>query len=331
MSITLSESPNWQEVLHSKAALIHQQIAIIQRWVEDAGGDNAILQQLSQPYYKLLESLYEEDFPIAQAIESSDLLIHVKGPAVDQLTPRLSLIAGIFTSVRKQVGSVAYAIAGVMNKTALPKDIDLGLAGFAKGSLYLGFSLPTPNAEDEKGNRNLLGEQDPLYKATREAIKTIGIVTRNLESESDDLSDYIPDPKVRDTALTAVQHIAPTNQQGVDSITVSGKEIGAREVGVLTPETRRRIRNMIAHPVKSEEIGSFEGIVREIDLDLRRFELRRIEEAEIEDIRCAYDEEYAIRAKGFLDNKLKVTGRIERSTDGRPRLVEAQFIEMPKS
>jgi hypothetical protein len=138
----LTESSSWLEVVSAKTRVLHQHIAAVQRWVDDAGGDDQMLETLCAPYEYLLQQMYEEDIPLARAIESSDLLIHVSGPAVDEPSPSLALIANIFQSVRRQVGSVAFAIAGVAERSFLPKDIDLGLAAFARGSLYLGFSMP---------------------------------------------------------------------------------------------------------------------------------------------------------------------------------------------
>ena len=47
-----------------KVRLLHQQIASLQRWVEDAGGGEEMLEGLCAPYYNLLRSIYrEEPFP----------------------------------------------------------------------------------------------------------------------------------------------------------------------------------------------------------------------------------------------------------------------------
>jgi len=67
MSMVLTKQPNWKAVLNGKARLVHQQIASLQRWVEDAGGGKKMLDELSAPYYDLLQSIYEEDFPLASS------------------------------------------------------------------------------------------------------------------------------------------------------------------------------------------------------------------------------------------------------------------------
>ena len=63
MSVVLTKKPDWKQVLNSKARLVHQQIASLQRWVEQAGGGEKMLDELSAPYYELLQSIYFEDIP----------------------------------------------------------------------------------------------------------------------------------------------------------------------------------------------------------------------------------------------------------------------------
>ena len=64
-SAVATKPSGWREVLDGKAKILHQQIASIQRWVEQSGGDESMLEQLSAPYYDMLRSIYEEDFPQA--------------------------------------------------------------------------------------------------------------------------------------------------------------------------------------------------------------------------------------------------------------------------
>jgi hypothetical protein len=65
MSVLLTKRPDWKQVLDGKARLVHQQIASLQRWVEQAGGGEKMLEELTAPYYELLRSIYEEDFPLS--------------------------------------------------------------------------------------------------------------------------------------------------------------------------------------------------------------------------------------------------------------------------
>ena len=74
----------------------------------------------------------------------------MEGTGVNRENPRVSLVAAVFSDVRSQVGNLAKAIAGIVEKH-IPRDMDLGLAAFGKGSLVLGFTLAAPTEVDEKG------------------------------------------------------------------------------------------------------------------------------------------------------------------------------------
>ena len=80
------------------------------------------------------------------------------------------------------------------------------------------------------------------------------------------------------------------------------------------------------HPVKSQEFESFTGTVREIDLDARRFELRRLSGTSIEEIRCIYPERLEKDVQTSLNRKITASGNIARSPDGNPRLLQIVSI-----
>jgi len=320
----------WGDVLNSQVKFLHAQIAAAISMVEKQGGSSELLEQICSPYYKLLQGIYEDDFPIARAMECSDLLLQLEGTALKSHTPRISLIGTVFSSVRRQVGDVAHALCGVMNGGVLPKDVDLGLSAFAPGSLYLGFSLPDPTVEDENGERNVLGTEDPLYKATREAIRTLGIISRRINEgvSPEEIEKDWPDPRIRDTTLSAIQHLAPTGRAGIDSVRLGGRGVPGADFTQLTPDFRKRVRGWIEHPVKSDEVEEFVGVVREIDLDLRRIEIRRLVETVVEEIRCVYPRELAAVAGKSLDAKVKAFGKVDRSADGKPKMLEIQRLEI---
>src|SRR5215510_12512428 len=111
MSSNASKSDNWSTVLDYKARILYAQIARLQREVAESGGDERLLDEMTEPYVELLKSMYAEDYPLAQAIEQSDLLVRLEGPAISRENPRISVIAGELTKVRAQVGKVAKSIA----------------------------------------------------------------------------------------------------------------------------------------------------------------------------------------------------------------------------
>lgn len=333
MSTNPTDVRTWKDVLDYKARILYAQIARMQQAVSEHGGDDDVLEELCEPYIELLKSMYTEDYPLAKAIEESDLLIRLEGPAINRENPRLSVITGVFSKVRKEVASVAKAIAQISHsQRRIPKEMDLGLSAFARGSLILGFTLPSPEEieESSEGQRSLLGEQDPLYQAARQAIRTIGLVTQHIgEGKAlEELSEFIPDAQVRDSALLAVENLAPSRRQGIDSVSITGREIREIESAPLTYAVREEIHKQLRHPVISEEEVTIVGDVREIDLDAHRFELRHIENLEINDVRCVYRKESDEEAVEWLNKHIRVTGKVDRDQSGKPRLLEITTVHI---
>jgi len=321
----------WRELTTKRAELIHQQLGALQQLVSGNGGDEDLLQSACAPYYQMLEKLYLEEMPLAKALDESDLLLHLEGDAVEEARPKLSLINGLFGDMRKQVGGLIKLLAGALrDDLAMPKEIDLGLSSFARGSLYLGFCLPEPG----KGQTFLPG--DPFLQAAEDSLRTLGLAAGIVE-EADPmagLESEMPDPAVRDAALSALARLAPSGRKGIHSVALTGRCLPGRRWHTLTPEHRHLIRGLMERPVLSDEPFTYRGTVREIDLDARRLDLRGLElitdgkaepVAKPAALRVAYPEELARQAKSWLDRPITVTGRVE-SYRGVPRLLHGDDV-----
>ena len=315
--------PNWSSVLQRRAELLHQQIAAMQRLVRESGGSEEMLAKACVSYYRLLDELYQKDMPVARALDHSDLLLHLDGEGLHTLNPRLSLVTGIMGDVRKQVGTMIKTLVSSINETVeLPREIDLGLSSFARGSLYLGFTLP----EADAGYVVLAG--DPLFDASRQALSTLGAVTAHVNEPNayDLIRRDFADPKLRDAALSAVGQLAPSGRRGVSSVAVGGRAMQNRAWHTLTPQTRLQVRAWLEKPMLGNEVIELQGRVRAIDLDLRRFDLRRIDGGNLPDLRCIYPVSVDAPAKKWLDSTVTVRGQVE-TYQGIARLLQVQSVE----
>jgi hypothetical protein len=315
--------PDWSSVLKRRAQLLHQQIAAMQRLVMESGGSEDMLAKACASYYRLLDEIYEKEMPVARALDRSDLLLHLDGEGLQTESPRLSLVTGIMGDVRKQVGTMIKTLVSSFNEAVeLPREIDLGLSSFAQGSLYLGFSLPEPNP----GYIVLAG--DPLFQASRHALAILGAVTEHVNQSNgyDLITHEFADPKLRDAALSAVGQLAPSGRRGVSSLEIGGRAVQKGAWRMLTPETRHQVRSWLERPVMSHEVIELKGRVRAIDLDLRRFDLRRIDGGQLPDLRCIYPPTFDIPAKRWLDAMVVVRGRVE-SYKGAARLLQVETLE----
>ena len=318
-----SPFPDWSSVLKHRAQLVHHQLAAIQRLVTESGGNDATLSIACAPYYSLLDEIYEKEMPVARAMDRADLLLHLDGEGLQTENPRLSLVTGIMGDVRKQVGTMIKTLVSSLNEAVeLPREIDFGLCSFARGSLYLGFSLPEP----DPGFIALEG--DPLFAASRQALSTLGAVTEHINEPNayDLIRHEFADPKLRDAALSAVGQLAPSGRRGVSSVEIGGRAMQKGAWRRLTPETRHQVRAWLEQPMMSTEVVELRGRVRAIDLDLRRFDLRRIDGGHLPDLRCIYPASFDTPAKKWLDATVVVRGQVE-TYQGAARLLQVQSVE----
>lgn len=320
----------WRQVLDSKVNLALGQISHIQNELANENVDPKIVESLCEPYLEVLKEIYQDEYPLASALEESDLVVRLKGEGVDNHNPRLAVISSYFSKVRKQVTNMAKAIADIdAGARRLPKEFDLTLTAYARGSVVLGFSLPTINDLEADGQPGLYGVDDPFYKAARQAMKTLGLVSQVVSrgGSLENVAEAVPDAKIRDVALNAVKELAPSGRQGVSSVSIAGKDIGEFEEGRLTKQTKDLVRKELEHPVRSDEAITIYGHVREMDLDAKRFELRHVENMEDNSLRCKYAGLSDSEAKSWFNKFVKVSGIVERDANRKARLMEVNEIE----
>ena len=95
---------------------------------------------------------------------------------------------------------------------------------------------------------------------------------------------------------------------------------------LLTPQTRLQVRAWLEQPVISNEVVELRGRVRAVDLDLRRFDLRRIDGGNLPDLRCIYPASFDAPASKWLDATVVVRGQVE-IYQGAARLLQVQSVE----
>jgi predicted RNA-binding protein len=133
---------------------------------------------------------------------------------------------------------------------------------------------------------------------------------------------------IRDTALAAVQGLAPSGKSKIDSVMIIGREMEKKEFATLTPMLRKNVREWLHKPIISSEFAEFGGVVREIDLDLHRITIRRLEGMKIEEIRCIYTEDKIPNARDYVDKSVIVAGKVQRDNLGNPRLLQVENLRL---
>lgn len=316
----------WTEQLDRRAAVIIEQMMAARTLAAEFGCDP---EAGTARYRTMLRDLYAQHLPYAVLLDDSDLVARFEGRAVDVDAPAVRIVTGAFSTLRMHVHKLAKAIAGLGDQPGKPIDgLDLGLSGIARGSLVVGVRVrPMDTVAGE--TLSLLGEHDGLYVAVRKAVRALAIVSQHVDEDavSPALAEDVSDPAVRDSLLVAASHIAPSGWKGeIDAITLvapNGKETHPPKP--LTPRSRKVLRAAIEQPVTSQRRADFVGIVREIDLDARRFEIRGLEGGRA--VRCVYPESMSREARSWLDQRVQVAGRCEFAANGMPRLMEIDSIK----
>lgn len=321
----------WTNAVERKAAIIHSQLAMA-RNLAVMNGANA--DDISQPYLTLLRTLYSEEFPFAQLTDSSDLVARFRGPAVDIHDPTVSIVISLFSDLREQIRSIAKSIVGLDSDRRMlwPAQLDPHLSGLAHGSLLIGVSVAPPASDTAKGHQfEIEGASQQVFESVRAAVRSLSQVAHYVGDHgvSEAIRDAFPDPAVRDTVLVAAKRLAPSGRRGINSVSFSSSDVKQDRVEVLTPRSRLALTQALASPVKVSTTGTFDGLVREVDLDARRFEIRGV--SGVGAIRCVYGPMHDQVVRAALDANIRVHGRYDTVEGQRPRFMAVDVLEVLSS
>lgn len=320
---------SWTDSVESKAAIIHSQIAAARVLAEKHGGR---VDEVSARYFALLRTLYEDEFPFARMADASDLVARFQGPSVDLEQPPVTIVSYVFRELRDQIRSIAKSIAGLTSDHRLrwPSELDPQLAGLARGSLLVGLKVPRPTDENQTGQILLPEVSEQVFNSVRSAVRSLSVIAKYVREDSvdDAIREEFPDPAIRDTVMVAASRLAPTGKRGINSVVFYGSEPEQEEPRPLTSRSRKVLTQALARPVKVKGSGAFEGTVREIDLDARRFEIRGVAGAGA--IRCVYENRWDGLVRKVLDARITVTGSYETEGNQVPRLIQVGSIELIK-
>ena len=321
---------SWTDAVESKARIIHQELQAAMELAKRMGQDP---EKIASPYYAMLARLYREEYPIASLADHADLVARFSGPGVIGHEPRISLVTNAFAKLRDQIQHIAKSIAGLdgEKKVRWPSDLDPCLSGLAYGSLVVGMRVPRPGEINMEGQLVLPGVTDGLYHAVRDAVRSLPIIPGLIKEDgiSDEVYSLFPDPAVRDTVMVAARELAPTSRnKAITDLFLSSPGDPQPTQAALTKQSREVLRKTLLEPAKQRSSGrdTFEGVVREIDLDAFRFEIHG--HCYPRGIRCIYEDHHKLLAKTILDCTVRVSGSYEAAANEQPRLVMVETIEI---
>lgn len=322
----------WLDALTARARLIHQEIVAAQLLAQQRGVDPCIF---TGPLYDELDRLYRDNFAYAHLADHSDLIARYRGPGVVNREPPISLLTTLFGKLKAEIRAIARAIAGLESSCRVrwPADLDPQLAGMAHGSLVLGMRVPRPGDRGADGQIQLPGVSDGLYGAVQAAVHSLPAIPPLIQHGqlSEAIHEVFPDPAVRDTVMVAARRLAPSPQyRAINALFLNAPGHGAESSRAqpLTWHSRVILSSCLDSPSRTrfKGAGSFEGLVRAVDLDARRFEIRWIGSSR--GIRCIYEPGYDPLVSGLLDAAVLVRGHYEAAADQQPRLLQVEEISV---
>lgn len=311
----------WVDQVQKRASIFHDQIVATRHAQLNSGIPLAEAIAFLQAK---LQSLYEEEMPLAKIYDHSDLVFHAEGPTTKTSSPGLHAFNWLCSSAERQIRSLAKSYFDLAERDArrLSRKLDLRFSGFAPGSIYAGFALA-----DIEG---ILGsdELEIVHKTLKSAVRQLPAIPEYIDDESLScgIKDLIPDPALRDASLEAVFRLSPTGRAGIHTIDISSPDA---DKSALTVRERIVLREALTKPMKAtRKFGMFSGEVRGIDLDSGRFHLRNIEG--IGTLRCILPEVTKELGKNLLGDAVTVEGDYECDAAGRPRLILVTNVKPAK-
>ena len=317
---------NWVDSLHDRAGIVHDQIAAALMAQQRTGVD---VSGLLKTYRQLLREIYSESLPLADLHDRSDIIMRAEGPAAQHHASSSSMVAWLCSEAQKRFSELGVASLHLVGETAkqVQNNLRVLLNGVAPGSLYLGFSVDTTD-ESTRALDFLLPEKENALGLIRGALGLLPLIPEFVgnESVSAEFAERVEDPVLRDAALMAAYHLAPTGQRGIHTLELNAPRQDSK-TSALTNRERVVIReSALRRPIlKQTKHGSFIGQLREIDLDTQRFQLRNV--PGIGTLRCTLGGLSAETARRFIGSGVKVTGPYEADHNDKPRLMNVEFIE----
>jgi hypothetical protein len=265
-----------------------------------------------------IEKIARESYPLHQVMSHSDLVLHAEGPGAEHNLPWLSafnwLTETANRNMRALIKSTLYLLGTESGRIA--RDVDLRISGIAPGSLWLGLKLMLPAAD-------FLPEDEHLRERLLETTTRLPMLARFIDDENlqPGIREAEPDPALLDAALLSLLAFSPTGKRGIHTLEISSREHGSASLSqrerVVLQETFRR------PDTKQLRESTFDGEVREADLDKTRFHLRTTDGM----IRCVMPALHPEQARKMLGLKFRATGPYETNREGRPRLLFVEKIE----
>jgi hypothetical protein len=240
------------------------------------------------------------DFLLANEVP---LWLRLVGPRARWGEMPSSVLTAFLDALRKGVQSIAtYDVTGKQSRRPPAEVIracDVELVNFAPGSFQVGLRLPEPD-------QGVLFPRDGAPFA-QVALKEFLAMAEWVAStrEIADLENIFSDTTKRRVTLRAVKSFVPRSTGGIHFVELSGAALPSHEPVQLAPTASYRITKALETSIARHE-ETYEGEIREIDLDRQSFKLRNVRS--IGEVFCRFGEDLFPIAVELLGKRVRVIG-----------------------
>jgi hypothetical protein len=233
----------------------------------------------------------------------ADVWLRLYGRDIEWPEVPTSVLTAALDGFRKGVQMVAQLISSdqVMTRPRreLRRACDMRVVAFRPGSLRVGLRLPDESEVEFAASREKsLGHQ---------ALVTYLDVAAWVSSEGD-----LPDPvqqiehaQERRLFLDALKPLVPRPRGDIESVEISSRLIPDGRTIRLTRAVYHRLVQALDRPA-AEDVETYMGHLREINLDHRTFTLRDVNE--VSTIRCTFPDDLLETTRAALGRRIRVSG-----------------------
>lgn len=258
-----------------------------------------------------LADLYNNELPLAEIMDLSDLVVHAEGASIKKDVFKLKALNALTETTNDSLLNLVANSFRHTEPKLVKKQLSVDITGLAPGSIFIGTKIrikDTPALFEDEDKSLIEDSLNALYQ-------TISFIK---EDEIDaQITEAISDPAIRDSTMIAALGLAPSGKQGISKVEIISPN--KKSVHVLTPANRKILRNSIRKGLTTRSTQTrLEGEVREINLDTYRFVIKTNDQFVV---RCLLSSLNKDLAQRLIGKQIVVRGNCEYDRNNNPRLL----------
>lgn len=291
---------NYDEKIHLEKQISRLERALLE--IKEKNKNNRYLFDVfSKPYINKIQDLraqIDEYLGISQVNTNYDLVVRVAGENIGFGQAPISVVANTLKNFKTAMLSIAKNVHGYPDVESLPSNIrsqfDLIFSGSFSGSIQLGLKMPY--------------HQLSLFENNLEEVTTIletGLKWVSSNGSDIELEEVIPNKELRVEVLKGILKLTPSKTNNIQSLHIYGEMVSGEYR--LDMNSREKIKSYFND---EEDTYQVVGIIREIDLDKKKFILRNLEEnTEYKEVVCRFRKiDEVFEKEIILNHKVLVEG-----------------------